>query len=126
MTAPANMLIPLNELPTRREVELSNAYVRETIASMPARAILDCPDDDPAAGFARVALDLHNDEDDNVYARGQLSGWLAVACSRCIEPVKITIDETLIVTFMPRDRLPADLAVGTDGLPDSDGDDELG
>jgi uncharacterized protein len=43
-----------------------------------------------------------------VFAAGRLRGELTVACSRCINPVKLVIDDPLRVTFMPHHEMPED------------------
>jgi uncharacterized protein len=43
-----------------------------------------------------------------VFAAGPFRGEVTVACSRCVEPVRIPIEEELRVTFMPRHELPAE------------------
>lgn len=97
--------VRLNELPARRELSLEPTFVAEAIATHPMRQALERPAGDPQAGTAEVAVDLYGDED-NVFVRGRLRGWLAVACSRCLGEVRIDIDEPLAVTFLPKERIP--------------------
>ena len=40
----------------------------------------------------------------HVFAAGTFKGELTVACSRCVEPVKLAIDEQVRVTFLPQER----------------------
>lgn len=101
------MLIPIRELPTRREITIDAAFVRDALAGMPMREALERPADDPAAGAAEAALDLYIEEA-NVFARGQLKGWFEVACSRCLGPARVELDEALAITFLPTHRLPAE------------------
>ena len=96
----------LRELPQDREFSLPAAFVARTIAGMPMREALEPPEDDPDAGFADVRVHLYADDDANVFVRGRLRGWLKVACSRCIGPVRVVVDEELAVTFVPGRRLP--------------------
>ena len=119
MTAVANMLVQLRELPASRSIELSNDFVGNAIAEMPTRAILERPAGDPDAGSAQVRVQLHGDEDGNVYARGTLNGWFALGCSRCVEPVKVAFSESLDATFRPTGTIPGDNGAA-DELSDSD------
>jgi uncharacterized protein len=92
-------------MPCHRRVELGPQFIAQTIAPLPMRAVLERPDEDPQAGKAAAELDLYI-EGENVFARGQLTGWLEVACSRCVGAMRVEIDEPLQVTFMPAARLP--------------------
>src|SRR5262245_42007791 len=106
------MKVRLHELPVHRTVELSNELVRSAVSGLPIRAALERPDDDANAGAARADLDL-NLEDQNVFARGRIDGWVEVACSRCVGPVRVPIKERIDVTFLPRHQVPED--TGPDG-----------
>lgn len=100
------MKVQLRDLPVHRAIELSNVFVREAVAGMPNRVILDSPADDPEAGEASAELDLHNDDDGNVYVRGRISGWFSLGCSRCIEPVRQVFREDLDATYRPAGTIP--------------------
>jgi uncharacterized protein len=64
-------------------------------------------------------LDLDLDADcTHAFASGTFRGELTVACSRCIDPVKLVIDEKLRVTFMPRHELPDDADAAAPGKDD--------
>ena len=123
MSPTSNMLVRLQDLPVTRVTELSNELVRDVIAGMPTRAILERPADDPDAGHADVTLDLHADDDGNVHLRGKISGWLAVGCSRCIDAVKFPFEEELLASYRPAGTVPGD---DGDGDGAGDDDDELG
>lgn len=71
------------------------------------RDALGAPEPDPDAGSGRAELDIYA-EGNHVFATGTFKGDLTVACSRCVEPVKLVIDERLMVTFMPKSEMPAD------------------
>ena len=92
-------------MPCHRRVELSPQFVGQVVSGLPLRVALERPDDDPEAGGGTAELDLYV-EGENVFARGQLSGWVDIACSRCVGPVRIALEEPLSVTFMPAARLP--------------------
>jgi uncharacterized protein len=87
---------------------------------MPMRDALGAPEDDPEAGQGVAELDLYADGA-HAFAAGTFRGELTVACSRCINPVKLVIDEKLRVTFLPRHEIPED---DDDAEPagDADGD----
>ena len=116
MDPATDMKVKLTDLPAQRHLELPAAFVHEAIAGLPLYTALERPADDPEAGSAAVDLHLYT-EGGNVFARGRVRGWLAVACSRCIGPVKVPVNENIAVTYMPRQQLPDDDAeVGADGL----------
>jgi uncharacterized protein len=97
--------IPLREMPCHRHVEVGPTFVGQAVAGLAMRAALERPDDDPEVGSAAADVDLYV-EGENVFARGQLTGSVEVACSRCVGPVRVPIEEALQVTFMPAARIP--------------------
>jgi uncharacterized metal-binding protein YceD (DUF177 family) len=109
----------VRDLPTHRRFEVSPVQVAEWLKGLPMRDALGAPDDDPEAGQGVADLDLYADGA-HAFAAGTFRGELMVACSRCIIPVKLVLDEKLRVTFLPRHELPED-----DG-PARDADDDEG
>lgn len=97
----------VRDLPTKRTFEISPERVAEWLKGLPMRDALGAPEGDPEAGHGHAELDLYADGA-HVFAAGTFRGDLTVACSRCINPVKLVIDEKLRVTFMPRHELPED------------------
>jgi len=97
----------VRELPTHRTFEVPPALVGEWVKGLPMRDALDAPDGDPEAGHGTADLELYADGA-HAFAAGTFRGELTVACSRCITPVKLILDETLRVTFMPRHEMPID------------------
>jgi uncharacterized protein len=97
----------VRELPTHRTFELPPALVAEWLKGLPMRDALDAPDDDPDAGHGVADLELYAEES-HAFATGTFRGELTVACSRCITPVKLVINEKLRVTFMPKHEIPDD------------------
>ena len=97
----------VRDLPTHRKLEVSPERVSEWLKGMPMRDALGAPDPDPQAGHGVADLDLYADGA-HVFAAGTFRGELTVACSRCVNPVMLKIDEKLRVTFMPRHELPDD------------------
>ncbi len=106
MAQTPEMKVRLRDLPMSKHVLLANEFVREAIAGMPLRAALERPDDDPEAGAAEADLDL-TIERDHVFAHGTMRGWVEVACSRCVGPVRVPVDERLNVTYLRANEAPA-------------------
>jgi uncharacterized protein len=109
----------VRDLPTHRRFEIPGAQVAEWLAGHPMRDALGAPADDPEAGQGVAELELYADGT-HVFAAGTFRGDVTVACSRCVEPVKLPIDEKVRVTFMPRHELPGDDA--DEDAPRSAGD----
>jgi uncharacterized protein len=103
--APYKVLV--RELPTHRRFEIPAEHVSEWLRGLPVRDALGAPEPDPEAGAGVAELDLYT-EGNHAFASGTFVGHLVVACSRCIDPMKITIDEHLLVTFMPIAEMPSD------------------
>jgi len=97
----------LRDLPTHRRFEVPPERVGEWLKGLPMRDALGAPEGDPEAGHGAAELDLYVDGS-HVFAAGTFRGEVTVACSRCVEPVRIPIEEKLRVTFMPRHEIPAD------------------
>jgi uncharacterized protein len=110
----------VRELPTHRTFEVPPALVGEWLKGMPMRDALGAPEGDPEAGHGSADLELYADGN-HAFATGTFHGELTVACSRCVNPVKLVIDEHLRVTFMPRHELPDDDA--DDAKPRAGADD---
>jgi uncharacterized protein len=110
------MKVLIQDLPARQEIDLGAEFVRAAIDGLPIRAALERPEDDPEAGVARAEIDLSidNDIDNAVFARGTVRGWMNVACSRCVEPARVSLEEQIFASFLPRA-----------GIPAADPDDEL-
>lgn len=95
----------LRELPLKRELVVSPVFVAETLRGLAMRDALGAPPDDPAVGSGTLSLDLYG-EGQHVFATGRITGQVTVACSRCLEPMTISFDEALRVTFLPQAELP--------------------
>lgn len=108
----------VRELPTERKVEVPATDVNEWLRGLPMRDALGAPDPDPDAGRGVAELELYADGT-NAYAIGTFKGYLHVACSRCVEPMKLVLDEQLRVTFMPAKDMPSD---DDDPADDSEGE----
>lgn len=97
----------LRDIPTKRTFEVPSATVAEWVKGMPMREALGAPADDPEAGHGKAELELYADGS-HVFVTGTFKGHVTVACGRCVEPVKLAIDDALRVTFLPRHELPED------------------
>lgn len=102
-TSPFTVLV--RDLPVHRRFEVSAALVSDWLKGLPMRDALGAPEVDPQAGDGVADLDLYADGT-HVFAAGTFKGYLTVACSRCVGPVKIELDESLRVTFMPPGEMP--------------------
>lgn len=97
----------VRDLPTHRTLEVGPDRVSEWLRGLPMRDALGAPEGDPQAGKGVADLELYADES-HVFANGSFKGFLTVACSRCVEPVRLDLDEQLRVTFMPKSEMPAE------------------
>jgi uncharacterized protein len=116
-------IVLVRDLPVRRTFEVPAARVSEWIKGLPMRDALGAPDPDPQAGEGTADLELYADGS-HAFASGTFHGHLVVACSRCVNPVKLVLDEKLMVTFMPPSEMPAEdeAGAGEDGAEVSEGD----
>jgi uncharacterized protein len=115
----------VRELPTRRTFDVPYEVVSEWIRGLPMRDALGAPEIDPEAGEGHADLELYaEDGGTHAFATGTFKGHLVVACSRCVEPMRIELDEKLLVTFLPPSEMPADdgATVGEDGVEISQAD----
>jgi uncharacterized protein len=118
--------VRLKDLPAHRRIEVDGPFVARTLAGLALRDALEAPADDPNAGAGVATLDLYSDAEHtsgggHVFAQGRIDGWLAVACGRCVGPVRVPLAETLRVTYVPKADAPA-----ADAEPDdADGEVEL-
>jgi uncharacterized protein len=121
MTKDTPYQVPVRELPTHRTFEVPPERVGEWLKGLPMRDALDPPAVDPQAGHGVADLELYA-HGAHAFAAGTFRGEVMVACSRCINPVTLPIDEVLRVTFMPRHEMPADDADAA-GAADEDTED---
>jgi uncharacterized protein len=113
--SPYSVLV--RDLPVHRRFEVPATLVSDWLKGLPMRDALGAPEGDPEAGEGVADLDLYADGT-HVFAAGTFKGHLTVACSRCVGPVKLALDEKLRVTFMPPGEMPEEEeaeAVGEDG-----------
>ena len=99
--------VPVRELPVHRKFEVPATTVSEWLKGLPMRDALGAPDPDPDAGQGTADLDLYADGT-HAFASGTFKGHLTVACGRCVGPVRLEIDEKLLVTFMPPGEMPSE------------------
>lgn len=119
--APYTVLV--RDLPVHRRFEVGATQVGDWLRGLPMRDALGAPDPDPQAGEGTAELDLYADGT-HAFAAGTFRGHLVVACSRCINPVRLELDEKLRVTFMPPGEMPAedDAAASEEGAEVSEED----
>jgi uncharacterized protein len=96
----------VRDLPLKREIDVSPSFVAEATRGLAMREALGAPAEDPGAGAGHLALDLYA-EGAHVFANGRLAGHVTVACSRCLDPMKLAFDEPVRVTFLPMAELPS-------------------
>ena len=99
--------IHLRDIPLHQTFDVASELVGNWLRGMPMRDALGAPAEDPNAGIGHADLELYM-EGEHVFATGTFKGHCVVACSRCVEPVKLPIDERLMVTFMPKSEMPED------------------
>jgi uncharacterized protein len=99
-TTPFRVLV--RDLPATRTVEVGPDYVAKVLAGLPMRDALG----DVDAGHGRLDVELYP-EGHNVHARGRMRGQVVVACSRCVAPARVDLDEDVHVTFMPEAAIAA-------------------
>jgi uncharacterized protein len=104
-------IVLVRELPLHRAFDVSSTLVSEWLKGHPMRDALGAPDDDPNAGQGHAELDLYQDGT-HAFASGTFKGDLTVACGRCVGPVKLTIDEKIMVTFLPPSEMPTEEDTG--------------
>jgi uncharacterized protein len=97
----------VRDLPVHRTFEVPPVLVGEWVKGLPMRDALGAPDPDPEAGEGHADLELYADGT-HAFATGTFRGHLFVACSRCVNPVRLAIEERLMVTFMPPNEIPSD------------------
>jgi len=114
---PTPYIVLVRELPVHRTFEVPPALVSDWLKGLPMRDALGAPDQDPQAGEGKADLDLYADGT-HAFASGTFKGHLVVACSRCVGPVRLDLDEKLMVTFMP----PGEMATEDEsGAPSEEG-----
>jgi uncharacterized protein len=116
----------LRDLPARRSFTVPGELVSEWVKGLPMRDALGAPVIDPHAGHGEAQLELYG-EGSQVFAQGTFKGHVNVACSRCVGPVRLDVDDKLLVTFMPAHEMPAEdeTAPGEDGAEVSEEDLDL-
>jgi uncharacterized metal-binding protein YceD (DUF177 family) len=100
-------VVLVRDLPVHRRFEVSPVQVSDWLKGMAMREALGAPEGDPQAGQGEADLDLYADGT-HAFAAGTFKGHLVVACSRCVGPVRLNLDEKLRVTFMPPGEMPAE------------------
>jgi uncharacterized protein len=123
MAKPTPFTVLVRDLPVHRRFEVASATVADWLRGLPMRDALGAADGDDA-GKGVAELDLYADGN-NVLAAGTFKGHLTVACSRCVGPVRIDIDDKVRVTFMPASEMPQDEDESEEGLEVAEDDLDL-
>lgn len=105
MSASSPLIVELRDLPVTRRLALGADFVGAAIHGHPMREALDPPESDADAGTLEGNLELYAGHP-GVFVRGELRGWLAVACSRCVERVEVPLEDRVEVTYLPSDQVP--------------------
>jgi uncharacterized protein len=119
-TKPANPLkVAVRDLPASRTITVGPDFVDAAVKGMTLREALEGEGVGDDGGTA--VLELYEDGE-NVFANGTFKGQVSVACSRCVTPTPLQIDEPIRVTFLPASKMPApkddaeEKAEGEDGV----------
>lgn len=72
------------------------------------------------AGSGHLDVQLYA-EGAHVFANGTIRGDVTVACSRCVEPVRLAFDEPVRVAYLPLAELSPDGEAGAAESSDEDG-----
>jgi uncharacterized protein len=101
-------VVLVRDLPLHhKRFEIGSELVAAWLKGLPMRDALGAPESDPQAGAGTAVLDLYA-ESANVHATGTFDGWLMVACSRCVNPVKLELHDPVHVSFLPAADMPAE------------------
>ncbi len=104
----------IRDLPATCRVAISPEFVSEAVKGMPLREALESEQAFAAdGGVAELEL---TEDGTSVLAQGSVTGQVTVACSRCVGPAVLPLDERVFVTFV----LEKDMPVST-GAEDEDG-----
>jgi uncharacterized protein len=109
----APFIVPVRELPSHRRLEVDNALAATWLRGLPMRDALGEADAADAGGGV-AELDLYA-EGNHAFASGTFKGHVTVACSRCVSPVRLAIDDAVRLTFMPAAEIPTDDEPADDG-----------
>lgn len=91
--------IALRDLPATRHIDVASEFVAELVVGMPLR---DALGGDHGAVVDGGEVDVEATADGTtVFVQGAVRGTIAIACSRCVTPVAVTLDERIRVTYVP-------------------------
>ncbi len=99
--------ILVRDLPLSREIDVPATFVAEAVRGLPMREALGASASEGSAGSGHLSVQLYT-EGAHVFANGHIRGAVTVACSRCIEPVRVEFDEPIRVTYLPSAELRQD------------------
>jgi len=108
------MQVLLREMPTERSFALEPDFIREALSGAPGQNELE---GEAVEKPGEVVVELSfTEENGSVFARGTVRGWVNVACSRCVEAMRLDVDETIQTTYLPQ----ADARVDEEVEPDDE------
>ncbi len=121
---PSPLRVAVRDLPVTRHAVIEPTLVAEVVAGMPLREAL-ADERGAAVDSGELDVELYADET-TIFVKGTIKGTIAIACSRCVAPMMIELDEPLQVTYVPAADAPprpdADRPDG--GRPSADADDD--
>lgn len=116
MSPSPDMKFRLRDLPESREFGLDEAFVRDALSAIAGQAsLVESP------GHVNLVVEVTEEHQQTVFARGRLEGRISVACNRCLGPVEMSVSEEFSLTFLPQ----ADCAEADKRGVDADDDDEV-
>jgi uncharacterized protein len=101
---PGPLRVAVRELPVSRHATIEPALIAETVAGMPLREALG-DDRGGAVDGGELDVELYADGT-TVFVQGAIKGTIAIACSRCVAPMALELDERLRVTYVPAAEMP--------------------
>lgn len=91
--------IALRDLPATRHIDVAGEFVAALVVGMPLRDVLGGEHGTVVDG-GEVDVEATADGT-TVFVQGAVRGTIAIACSRCVTPVAVTLDERIHVTYVP-------------------------
>ena len=102
MSQSSDMKFRLRDLPESREFALDGNFVRDALSAIPGQSSLD-----ESPGHINTVVEVAEEQQQTVFARGRLEGRVKVACNRCLGPVELTVSDEFSLTFLPRAEVEA-------------------
>jgi len=104
MSPTPQMKFRLRDMPESREFALAEEFVRDALSAIPGQSSLD-----ESPGHINVVVEVTEEHQQTVFARGRVEGRIKVACGRCLGAVDLTVSDEFSLTFLPKsDRVEDD------------------